>query len=38
MAKSRQEEMDGTYRHDTREKCLSDFSQMTGRHGGLVDT
>ena len=37
MANSRQEEMEGTYQHETREKCLLDFGLMTGRHEGPVD-
>jgi hypothetical protein len=36
MAKSRQEEMDGTNRHETSEKCFSNFSGITGSHEGLV--
>jgi hypothetical protein len=36
MAKSRQEEIEGTYLHAIREKCMSDFGQMSGRHEGIV--
>jgi hypothetical protein len=36
MAKSRQEEMDGTYRHEASEKCLSNFSGITGSRERLV--